>query len=316
MSPEQLSPELSEQRRDFILSLIEHKFLNDSALRLLVQAMQDDQAFWDLVDAHFQEATPPLEMGLLTSYFAGLVRRKMGGSIIDIITHFVPDRDLAVRLTMQLYHLGHYKEALACGTMISAEDDLSLLHKNTLGQLMLSCATKLGNTKLTLQLLQQRLVQSGNLDYYEEMKQASGATWDKRKAEFIRSLLKSKEFRLVAAIHMHEQNMGDLTDLVLLQNDFTLLHLIEKPLITHQAQVLKDIYVTLAKRHLDEHFGVPSAEFVRQHLFTLIKIGGADVARAVSVDLSNSYPDRTALHDAFGELFPKHRKMIKPFLPR
>ncbi len=314
LSPDHVSPELWEQRRRFLLALIDHSFLHDNAIRLLIKSVEKDELFWLTVEEKFQEAASPVPMGLLTVYAAGLVRRKMGQSITDVIKHFVPERDRAVRLILQLYHLEHYKEALACGTMVAGMPDLSLMHKNTLGQVMLSCAEKLGDTKLRLQLLQERLVQSNNLEYYDAMKSAGGEAWPKYQSKLIASLTRDKEFRILALVYMHDQNMEALYQLIQKCNDFTLLHQIERPLIIHQPHVLHDMYVYLCKQHLEEHFGVPSADFIRSQLLILLKVGGADVARSIVQSLTELYPDRAALQDCFSELFPKHRKMIKPRL--
>jgi hypothetical protein len=315
LEAEQVSPELWEQRRNFIFELIEHKFLNDNALRMLVKAMEEDADFWDGIALRWEEAEKPYSIGLLTTYAASLVRRNVGTGLVDVLRHFVEDRDMAVRLVMQLYHLGALREALQCGQWVAEQPNLTLVHKNTIGQLMLASAQKLGDQDIVQSLLEERLMQSSNLDYYEQMRDALGDQWDVKRLQIQQRMREANEWRLLCTVLMHEKEFDQLFALLCERNDFALLHLIEKPLIVHKPKQLTEVYVALFSDYLEAHFGHPAADFIRGHLMLLLKVNGADVGKAVSDQLTTKYADRTALIEVIQEVFPKGKK-IRPFLPR
>ena len=316
LSKEQVSPELWERRLAFVFEMMDHPLMSDNALRLMITAMAKENAFWDGVNTRFQEAEPPVPFGILSAYIALLVHRKLSGGLPDVFKHFVSDREIAVRLVLQLYHLNNWKEALACGRIIAAEDNLSLLHKNTIGQVMLACATKLGDTKEIMSLLAERFYQSSNMDYYDQMKEASAEKWSKNFEKIVQHLTKVKDFRLLCLVFMQEKAFDRLFGLLEDRSDFALIHQIEKPLFVHQTERLISTYVQLFSAYLEAHFGTPSADFVRGHLLSILKQGGNEVAQAISVQLSDKYSDRTALIEAFQDIFPKYRRMIKPFIPK
>jgi hypothetical protein len=314
LSADQMSPEMWDQRRVFIFELLEHKFLNDSALRLIMKSMETDADFWRMVEDKFNEVAQPISIGLLTAYAAALVRRKMGAGLTDVIRHFVPERDMAVRLVLQLYHLNHLKEALLCGALIAEQTDLTLVHKNTMGQIMLSAATKLGDTKRVMQLLGERFYASSNMEYYDQMREASGEKWSKNRDAIIKQLVKLGDYRLLCTVYMHEKEFDLLFGTMRERADFHLVHQLEKPLITHKPKELADTYVHICDAYLQEHYGNPSADFVKNNLMLLLKLGGAEVGKIVAQKLAEKYAERTALLEAFADIFPKHRRMIKPFV--
>jgi hypothetical protein len=314
LTKDQVSPELWERRAQFVFDLLEHKSLSDSAIRLVITAMQKESDFWVRVDEKFAEAEQPIPFGVLSGYAAHLVQRKMGAGLADVIRHFVPETDTAVRLVLQLFHLGYDKETLACGKLISAYDQLSLMHKNTLGQVMLASATKIGDQKEMMLLLSERFFQSSNMEYYDQMKALSGAKWTKQFDKIVQILTKKGDLRLLCQIYIQEKDFDAVFRLLVERNDYQLLHQIEKALINHEPKRIADTYVTLFQQYLTGHFGTPSADFVRGHMLTLLKQGGVDIAKEIAQRLSTLYHDRVALIEAFQDLFPKYRKMIKPFV--
>lgn len=311
LSPEHLSPELHEQRRDFLFAYLtqpEHPVeLERSLLTFLAQAAADD-AFFAQVRDLFDRTPFPAPPMVLHLFLAALSARNLPEATVRILRDYEAQPTRIHEAVAMLYHL-HYWEA----TLLAGEYFLGLhpqqaeLRRSTEDLLLIAAERASDRTRLAA-YLRQRYRQYGHAPILERLQAVVGQDWPAERKRLLAELQAAGDTAKIAPLLAFAGDLDALSEFLKTRRDLRLLHQYEHLFWPDRTAFVRDFYLSELSAHLAEHFGKQASEYVRDQLGGLVRKGQVELAKEVVAALVAQFPDRQTLPGELAAIFPKPRR--------
>jgi hypothetical protein len=260
------------------------------------------------ISALFDQAHSSAPPFVLHLFIGALARRNMPESVIRVLEEYAA-KPAAIRdAIVTLAQAGYSEAAFRAGEHFLASIKFSLGQRRELEDTLLAIARNGGNPARQINLLWQRFVQSGNFDYYAELKNISGKGWSAELKRRLADLRKQGDERMTAVVLAAEGQKSELAHLLEKQEDMKQFQQYENLFLPEDKPFVHGRYVELLSGYLSEHFGKPASEHVREALAVLMQKGEQELVIAIIRALTTRFPDRPSLPDELAELFPKSKR--------
>jgi hypothetical protein len=311
LQDEQVSPEMRESAWSMVLEMAEQDF---SPIEMLVPVMfflnreaTNEEKFRRISDL-FDRAPDPPPPFVLPLFIGALAQRNMPEAVIRVLEDHAAKpaviRDAIVALVQSrqpeaAFRTGEYfleKIKFTSGQRREIEDTLLAIAKNS------------GDPVRQSNLLWRRFVQSGNFDYYGEMKTVAGKDWPAELKRRLAELRKQGNENIVAVVLAAEGKKAELAQLLEKQGDLLQFQQYENLFLPEDKTFVRSRYVELLSAYLEEHFGRTASEHVRKTLANLMQKGEQALVLDIIRALTARFGDRPSLPDELAELFPKSKR--------
>ena len=285
--------------------------LAPALLALLSQSATDDARF-ERISQLFDQSPTPVSSFRLQLFVSALARRDRPESVLRVLEGQLDEPKLLLDTLLALDQ-GNYPEAA-----YQAGDGLLTLAKFSHGQrrqiedLLLHIADRTGNRERKITWLWRRFQQSGDFDFYEQMKQTAGKKWPGVRQRLLTELRRAGDIHTIAILLGTEGDTDALMELLETATDLSQIQAWEELLLSTNKAFVERRYVALLSTYLDEHFGRQASTRVREHLQGLLQKGETDLVIGIVRALIDRFADRPTLPDELAELFPKPKRRLAP----
>ncbi len=284
-------------------------------LELLSQAATDDTRF-GRISALFDQSAEPVAPFVLQLFTSSLARRERPEAVVRVLEGQIEQPKLLLDTLLALDHGGYAEAAYQSGDRLLPLVKFSHSQRRQIEDLMFQLADKMGNRERKITWLWRRFQQSGDFDYYEQMKHTAGKNWLGVRKRLLTELRKAGNTHTQAILLGAE---GDTVALAELLDSVTKLEQIqewEDLLLTADKAFVERRYAELLSAYLSEHFGRQASAYVRQNLAGLLQKGENELVMGIIRHLIDHFSDRPTLPEELAELFPKtkRRAVIHPTL--
>jgi hypothetical protein len=317
LQDEQVSPELRESAWDISLELAEQGLfppeMTVPVLLFLTRETTNEEKF-QRISTLFDQAHSTAPPFVLHLFIGALARRKMPESVIRVLEEYAA-KPTAIRDAIVTLAQARYSEAaFRAGEHFLTSVKFSLGQRRELEDTLLAIARSGGDPARQINLLWHRFVQSGNFDYYTELKNIAGKDWPAELKRRLAGLRKQGDARMTAVILAAEGQKSELAHLLEKQEDLKQFQQYENLFLPEDKIFVQSRYVELLSGYLGEHFGKPASEHVREALAVLMQKGEQELVADIIRALTARFGDRPSLPEELAELFPKSkRKSILQF---
>lgn len=311
LQDEHVSPELREKAWDVVLELAGQTLFPTEmtvpvVLFLTREATKEEK--FRRINTLFDQTPSPAPPFLMHLFLGALARRGSPEAVIKVLEEYAEKpavvRDAIVALTQARYS----EAAFRAGEHFLARIKFSLGQRRELEDTLLAIAKNSNDPARQINLLWQRFVQSGNFDYYDEMKTIAGKDWSAELKRRLATLRKQGDERMTAVVLAAEGQKEELAQLLEKQEDLKQFQQYENLFLPEDKAFVRSRYVELLSVYLAEHFGRPASEHVRAVLASLMQKGEQELVLDIIRDLATRFGDRPSLPDELAELFPKSKR--------
>lgn len=309
---EQLSPELRENRRHFLLGLVRKGALpaelERDVLHFLGQAATDDSLFQQIRDL-FDHTPYPAPALILHLFLTALARRNMPEAVRRVLEDYTGHPAAIKDAIVALHYLHAWPAVLTAGEYFTEKKLFNTSQRREIEDLMLLAAEKTADHPRQMKLLRARYRENGNPEMLQRLKTLAGAEWPAEQKRLVAELKESGQTGRLAPLFATDGDLGSLARLIEEKNDLALLRQYEHLFFPAQASFVRDQYVTILTAYLAEHFGRQASGFVREQLGGLLQKGQTELVLGIIRTLSLRFPDRHSLPEELAELFPKSKRL-------
>ena len=256
----------------------------------------------------FDNTPHPAPSFLLELYLASLAVRQMPKAVPKVLEDFLEMPESIRAAILQMYYLKQWDAVLQAGSYFLSKNIFSPKHQREVEDVLLFVAEQTNDRVLQADLLRQRFMKSGNFEAFRKLKEASGTSWPKVREKMVEELSARGEINILAAALAVDGQLVELAQLIESEGTITLLQKYESYFFLHQTDFLREQYVLLLSRYLEEHFGTPAATYVRGCLGDLAQKGHPELMLKIAKDLLLRFPDRPSLPEELAELLPKSKR--------
>lgn len=281
------------------------------AIRFLSRSSHGEQRAAGIA-ARFQETPFPSPTFLLQLFLVSLAARNMPQAIPRVLDDFSETPELIKSCILQLYYLQRWDATITTAEHFLAKGIFSNRQRIEIEELLLFIAEKTGDQSRLIRYLRQKFMQGGNLDAYRRLRDAAGNAWPEVREQLAKDLALRGDSHLLAAALAAGGQVEELMHLIDNEENINLLQRYEHLFFPENRDFVRKRYLSLLSRYLGDHFGAPSAVYVRQRLAELWAKGQQELAIQIIRELIPLFPDRTSLPEELAELVPKTRR--KAFL--
>ena len=311
ISTDQLSAELRDAAWESIFDMGNSGLLIPEMHRQAIQFLSDSAANKDRltrIGTSFDETPHPAPTFLLELFLASLAMRKIPEAVPKVLEDFLNAPDSIHAAILQLYYLKHWDAVLACGDQFLSSHIFQPRQQRELEDIMIYVAEQSKDKKQLSHWLRFKFMRTGNIDAFKKLKEVADKKWPGVRNKLIEELSVKGEIQVLAACFVAEEQWEDLAQLIEEEASIPLLQRYESHFYGRDPKFLQKCYVQFLSRYLDDHFGSPAARQVRHRLAFLNQNGQTDLLLQIAKELLKLYPDRSALPEELGELFPKMKK--------
>jgi hypothetical protein len=317
LQDENVSPELRESAWDTVLELAEQQlFPSEMTVPVLLflnhEAANEDQ--FRRVSALFDQAPTPTPPFILHLFINALAKRGRSESVIRVLEDYAENPGLIREAIVILAQARHSEAAFRAGEHFLEKTKFTLGQRRELEETLLAIAKNSGDPARQIKLLWRRFLQSGNFDFFEEIKNIAGKNWPAELKRRLSELRKMGDSRTTAVVLAAEGQKAELAQLLEKQEDLKQFQQYENLFLPEDKQFVGARYVELLSAYLAEHFGRPATEHVRATLAGLMQKGEQELVLDIIRSLVARFADRPSLPEELAEMFPKSkRKSILQF---
>ncbi|MEO6759973.1 MAG: hypothetical protein ABIO24_11015, partial [Saprospiraceae bacterium] len=287
--------------------------LRPTLLSLLSQAVTDD-ARYERISQLFDQSPEPVDPFVLQLFTAALARRERPEAVVRVLEGQLENTQLLADTLLGLDQAGYAEAAYQAGDRLLMLVKFSHGQRRQLEEMMFQLAHKMGNRERMITWLWRRFQQTGDFEFYRQMKETAGKNWPGVRKSLLAELRKLGNTHTEAILLAAE---GDIPALAELLNSATELEQIqewEHLLLSGDKTFVERRYAELLSVYLNEHFGRQASAYVRQNLAGLLQKGENEMVLGIIRHLIDHFADRPTLPDELAELFPKtkRRAVIQP----
>jgi len=312
LAPEQLSPELRENRRSFLMELARAGSLPSELERDMVhflgQAATDDRFFGQIRDLfdHTPNPAPPLVLHL---FLSALARRDMPEAVRRVLEDYM-DRPARIKdAIVILYYLNYWQAVLVAGEYFSKKSLFNTGQRREIEDLLLLSAEKAKDLPRQKRYLRARYHETGNPDLIQRLKTITGAKWPAEQKRLVAELKTAGNTERLAPLLAAGNDLDALALLIEEKTDIALLQQYEHLFWPERKIFVRDRYVTILSEYLTDHFGRQASSYIREQLGGLVRKGQTDMVLEIIRALTLQFADRHTLPEELVELFPKSKRL-------
>ncbi len=209
---------------------------------------------------------------------------------------------------VSLYYLQYWQAVAMAGDHFLEKHLFNAGQRRELEDLVLLAAEKAGDRPRQLAYLRRRYLSNGYLDLLQRLKAVAGADWPAERERLLAEMSASGDTRQLAPLLAAEGDLDALGALLDTQDDPALMRLYEDPFLQERRAFVRDWYVRVLSRYLEEHFGRQSSVFIREQLEGLLQKGQQDLVLEIIHSLTTAFADRHTLPEELAEMFPRSKR--------
>ncbi len=310
LRPENLSPELRENRRSFLLELLEQTDFPAELETPVIAFLYTDATepdWFEQIRLLFDRTPFPAPQRTLNLFVAALAQRNLPEAVVRVLQDYDQHPGLAKKALDCLHQLQRWEAVLAVCEHFLDQKTLNPLQVRELENMILKAAENAGNKSRYKTVLRRMFQRNGSEAIYLRLKTLSGSGWPKERASLLGKFQSAGNIAVLAPLLAADGDLDTLTTVIKQQGNLALLQEYEAALLpTHQAFV-RNFYINNLSAYLTDHFGRQAAEQVRLNLTSLLRINQAALVNEIIVALIARFPDRQSLPEELAELFPKSK---------
>lgn len=312
LAPEQLSPELRENRRSFLMELARTGSLpvelERDMIHFLGQAATDDRFFGQIRDLfdHTPNPAPPLVLHL---FLAALARRDMPEAVRRVLEDYTERPARIKDAIVILYYLNYWQAVLVAGEYFLAKSLFNTGQRREIEDLLLLSAEKAKDLPRQKRYLRARYHETGNPDLIQRLKTITGAKWPAEQKRLVAELKTAGNTERLAPLLAAGNDLDALALLIEEKTDIALLQQYEHLFWPERKNFVRDRYVTILSEYLTDHFGRQASGYIREQLAGLVRKGQTDMVLEIIRALTLQFADRHTLPEELVELFPKSKRL-------
>lgn len=312
LAPDQLSPELRENRRNFLMGLIKSgnqpPELERDTIQFLGEAAVDDVFFGQIRDLfdHTPNPAPPVVLHL---FLVALARRNMPEAVQRVLEDYLERPARIKDALVTLYYLHWWNAVLIAGDYFLKKAGFNTGQRRELQDLLLLTAEKAKDQARQKRYLRARYRETGNPELVQRLKTIAGAKWPAEQKRLATELRASGDTDRLAPLLAAENDLDGLASLIVEKDNLTLLQQYEQLFLPENKNFVCDRYVTFLSEYLAEHFGRPASGYIREQLTGLLHKGQTDLVLEIIQALTLRFADRQTLPEELAELLPKSKRL-------
>lgn len=258
----------------------------------------------------FDETPHPAPAFLLELFLAALSVRKMPEAVPKVLEDFLETPDLIRTAILQLYYLKHWEAVLQSGSYFLTKQIFSSKQRREVEDILIFVAEQSGDKAKQIDLFRQRFMRSGNFEAFRKLKAVAAKTWPKVCEKIVLELSARGEMNILAAALAADEQFDELAQLIKNEGTIAILQRYESNFYNGHSDFLRERYVTIFSKYLEDHFGAPAANYVRQRLAELNQNGQPELVLQIAKELLKRFPDRPSLPEELIELLPKSKRKL------
>lgn len=310
LQSENLSPELRENRRSFLLELLER---NDYPVELEAPAVAflhtdvTETNWFERLRQLFDRTTFPAPQRILNLFAAALARRNLPEAIVRVLQDYEQHTSHALKALDFLYQLQYWDAVLTVGEHLLEHNALNTLQIRDLENKILIAAENTGQKSRYKAVLRRMFQRNGSETIYLRLKTLSGTGWPKERASLLGKFQSAGNIAVLAPLLAADSDWDSLATVIKQQGNLALLQEYEAALLPAHEAFVRNFYINNLSAYLTEHFGRQAAGQVRQNLASLLRNNQHQLVKEIIVALVARFPDRQSLPEELAELFPKSK---------
>jgi len=281
--------------------------LSPVLLSLLSQAATDDARF-ERISQLFDQSPEPVAPFVLQLFISALARRERPEAVVRVLEGQLEQPKLLLETLLALDRGGYAEAAYQAGDRLLPLAKFSHGQRRQLEDMMFQLADKMGNRERKITWLWRRFQQSGDFDFYHDMKQTAGKNWLGVRNRLLTELRKAGNAHTQAILLGAEGDTVALAELLDSATDLSQIQEWEDLLLTTDKAFIERRYAELLSHYLNDHFGRQASAYVRQNLAGLLQKGETDMVMGIIRHLIDHFADRPTLPEELAELFPKTKR--------
>ena len=311
LQSENLSPELRESRRSFVLELLEQNDFPAELEAPVIAFLYTDATepnWFERIRRLFDRTAFPAPQRILNLFVAALAQRNLPEAVVRVLQDYDQYTGHAIKALDCLYHLHCWDAVLAVGEHFLEHKSLNTLQVRDLENMILVAAENAGNKSRYKTVLRRMFQRNGSEAIYLRLKNLSGSGWPKERASLLGKFQSAGNIAILAPLLAADGDLDTLTTVIKQQGNLALLQEYEAALLPAHQAFVRNFYINNLSAYLTDHFGRQAAEQVRQHLASLLRINQVTLVNEIIVALIARFPDRQSLPEELAELFPKSNR--------
>jgi hypothetical protein len=311
LQDENMSPELRESAWSAVLDMAGQQIfpseMNVPVLLFLNREVTNEAQF-RRISALFDQAPSPAPPFVMQLFIAALAQRNSPEAVIRVLEDYVESPPTIRDAIVVLAQARLSEAAFRAGEHFLEKVKFTLGQRRELEDTLLAIAKNSGDPARQINLLWRRFRQSGNFDFFDEMKIIAGKDWPAERKRRLAELRKQGDERTTAVVLAAEGQKAELAELLEKQEDLKQFQQYENLFLPEDKQFVLNRYVELLSVFLGEHFGRPASEHVRAALAGLMQKGEQELVLDIIRTLTARFPDRPSLPEELAEMFPKSKR--------
>ncbi len=306
-----ISPELREETWAFLLQLIGKEMIGPLLRRdfslFVADLCKASPSRLSALQAYFVEAKPAPSQHLTETYLVALAKANKHKQALRIFEETLVEglrppmlTPVAHQAIMQLYYTECWPSVALIVDRVLERLPLDVARRMELDRIRLYVAEQMHDTATQARLLQAYFMRHGRRETFEQVKNVAGSDWPAVYAQFLEGAKKLGNPARIAQLllfggeniifqaWLQEQNNAELTV------DFA-------DALSDEVMVV--LLVPQFSNYLEEHFGRPGSEFVRDRLTALYRQKRFLPAKQIIARLIKAYPERVGLSETLNEIY-------------
>ncbi len=311
LQDENVSPELRESAWSAVLEMAEQQnFPPEMTVPVLLFLNREvaNEAKFRRISAIFDQSPSPAPPFVMQLFIAALAQRNSPEAVIRVLEDYAESPATIRDAIVVLAQARLSEAAFRAGEHFLEKVKFTLGQRRELEDTLLSIAKNSNDPARQINLLWRRFRQSGNFDFFDEMKIIAGKDWPAERKRRLAELRKQGDERTTAVVLAAEGQKAELAELLEKQEDLKQFQQYENLFLPENKQFVHNRYVELLSVFLGEHFGRPASEHVRAALAGLMQKGEQELVLDIIRTLTARFPDRPSLPEELAEMFPKSKR--------
>ncbi len=306
-----ISPELAADIWKFLFENAEKNLfppeLERSAIQFFAGKAKDADKF-SQIDALFDHVPHPAPPFLLHLYLSALATKGMDTACIRVLADYENAEERLRAAVVHLFYMQQWAAAAAVGEHFLAGSTFAQSARREVEDIVLQIAEKQGDRRRLPKLYRERFLRYTRLEFFKKLKTATGEKWPKERQTLFAELAKRGDAKLLASVLAEEEMWPELAEHLAKTASEELFQRHEIQLLAWNRDWLREHYLNFLTEYLENHFGRPAHDHVRQFLGSLVRNDDRPLVQEIGTALCAKFPDRGALAGELAELYPKRRR--------
>jgi hypothetical protein len=311
LSPDILSPELRENRRDILFKLLTGSNFPGELEDLLVpfiSAAATNDTYFERIRQFFDRTAFPAPQFVLNLFLAALASRQLPKAVVRVVQDYT-QRPGQVKKALLFLDQLHYPDAVSlAGEYFLEKGYFSTGQAREVESLIIQAAENAGNRTRYKALLRRLFQRNGSEEIYLRLKSLSGPNWPKERAALLGKFHAAGELNRLAPLLAADGDLETLTTVLNQQGSLAAVQQYETVLLPEQTAFVRNYYIRVLSEYLNEHFGRQAAEKVRTELAGLLRLNQSELVKEIILTLVARFPDRQSLPEELAELFQNSKR--------